>query len=273
MSTVLPLEHHRPPRLYRLARLFRRLSVVVLVVLIVFVATAIYSAARVVQSSPQAGGFSPALAGNNTLEISGSVAFANPGFYPVTGFSVAVRVLNETGILLGSSTNGPTTLNAGGTTVFPVSIFIPVEPGGPAASLLVTDQTLNASVWGNATFAWLFPVSVHFAQNRSWGAPFADLSVAPGTPVMQNGTTVVPVSLSFSNDASFLVAGNLALLLAASNGVRCGNTTYTLDVPGGSSYMQTQDVTLSPGCSLAGGTAQATYTGSGVRVTLPPEPL
>jgi hypothetical protein len=259
--------------MYRLARLFRRLSVVVLVVLIVFVATAVYSAARVVQSSPQSGGFSPALAGNNSLEISGSVDFANPGFYPVTGFSVAVRVLNETGILLGSSTNGPTTLNAGATTDFPVSIFIPIQAGGPAASLLVMDQTLNASVWGNATFAWLFPVSVHFAQNRSWGAPFADLSVVPGTPVTQNGTTVVPVTVSFSNHASFLVAGFLALVLAASTGVRCGNTTYILDTPGGSSYSQTQDMSLAPGCSLAGGTAQATYTGSGMRVTLPPVPL
>jgi hypothetical protein len=270
---MLPTVHRRPPKLYRLARTLRRLSTVALILIIVFLVSAVYSAVRVVESSPQAGGYTAGFSNNNTIKVLGNVSFSNPGLYPVTGFQVTLRVMNSSGVFLGESIDGPTTLPAGGNTTFGIAIYVVTNAAGPAGTLLVTDQPLSASVWGNATFAYFFPVSVHFVQNKSWGAPFQGLRFTPGPPFGSGGNTTVPLAMNFSNHAVFPDVGQFTVVIHNSNGAQCGSATYGIDVPPNENFGETQDIPIAAGCSLAGASADATYVTDGVAVALPPQGL
>ncbi len=273
MVSFAALPPRRPPRLYRTARLFARLSAVTLVLLLVFLGTLGYSASELVRQSPQTGGFSAGLAANGTMAVAGTVRVSNPGFYPVGGFSLNLRISNGSGAYLGTVTTGSVDLAPGGVTTVPIALFLPIGSGGPAESLLVSDQYLVVGVWGNATYAYLFPISVHAQENRSWGAPFSNLRVGVGTPTVVNGSASVPVTLSFTNHASFAEVGTLSLVVRDAGGVACGSTSYRLDVVPGAYYYSTQPVLLSSGCSVSGGTAVATFSGPAGTIVLPPEPI
>jgi hypothetical protein len=273
MAAAVTPRTRKAPGLYRWARLFRRLSAVVLILLVVFLATAGYSAIELVRSSPQSGGYSAAFEANDTIGLTGSLRLSNPGFYSVSGFSLNLRIENTSGIVLGDVTEGPETLAAQSTTSFPIALYLPITPSGPAASLLTTDQNLLLGVWGNATFADVFPVSVHFDENKSWGAPFSDFLVQVGTPTVTNGTAAVPVTISFSNHASFSEVGTLEVVLRSSAGVACGGGGFVLSVAPNDYFYQTQNIDLGSGCSLVGGSADAVFTGSGATIPLPPEAL
>lgn len=262
-----------PPALYRLSRLLRRLSIVVLVVVIVFLGTVAYSAVRLVQSSPQTGGYAARFAPNSTVAITGSVALSNPGYYPVAGFTLDLRVLNSTGVFLGALTAGPVTLAAGSTSNFPIALYLPIATGSPAESLLVTDQDLTVGLWGNTTYAYLFPISVHFTQTKFWGAPFSDLTVSAGAPMLMGGTLVVPVTLTFTNDASFTELGTLNIQVVQADGFVCGGSSFPLNVAPGDLFDQTQNVALTSSCSTAGGHVDAEFVGGGTSIPLPPEAL
>jgi hypothetical protein len=264
---------HRPPGLYRLARLFRRLSVVVLVVLLLYLATVGYSAFELARSTPHSGGYSAEFEPNDTVAVTGSLSVTNPGFYSISGFSLALRIQNASGVLLGVLREGPETLAAQATTTFPIALYLPIVPNGAASSLLETDQVLTVGVWANATYAYLFPVSIHFDQNKSWGAPFANFQAEAGTPTDVNGSVVVPLTISFSNDASFADAGNLTVVLRSSTSAPCGQVSFPLNVPSQTLYDQTQNVVLASGCSIAGGSAVTTFSGDGGTIVLPPEAI
>jgi hypothetical protein len=246
---------------------------VVLLVLVLYLATVGYSAFELVRSTPQSGGYSASFAANDTVAVAGSLSVSNPGFYSISGFSLALRIQNASGVLLGVLHAGPETLAAQGTTTFPIALYLPIAPNSAASSLLETDQILTVGAWGNATYAYFFPVSVHFDQNKSWGAPFANFEVAVGTPTLANGSVFVPLTISFSNHASFSEVGGLALVLRSSGGTACGGASYVLNVPPQGFYYQTEDVALESGCSLAGGSADTTFSGDGATVALPPEAL
>jgi hypothetical protein len=247
---------------------------VVLVALLVFLASVGYSGYELAQASPQAGGFSAGFATNDTVSISGTLSLSNAGLYPVSGLTLSLRVLNRSSVFLGVVSAGPVTVAARSTAVFPIALYLPIASSGPAESLLVQDQELEVGVWGNATYAYLFPASVHFDQNKSWGAPFAGLRVGVGAPSsLANGSTVVPVTVSFSNHASFTESGALRLDLRSPTGASCGTTSYLLDAAPSAFVDQTQRVSIAAGCSLAGGTAVATVEMAGTTVALPPEPI
>ncbi len=274
MAAPTPPRTRRPPGLYRLARALRRVSVVIVVLLLLFLATVGYSAFELVRSSPQqSGGYSAGFDSNDTISVTGSLSVSNPGWYPLSGFTLSLRILNASGVYLGEVSDGPVTLAAGATTSVPIALYLPVAANGAAESLLVQNQYLDLGVWGNATYAYLFPVSVHFDQNKSWGAPFSDFSVSVGTPSVANGSTTVPVTISYSNDASFAEAGSLGMTVRSSGGTACGGATYPLNVAPQSFYYETRNVTLATGCSIAGGSVVAVYSGNGVNLALPPEPL
>lgn len=273
MSTYLTEPHRSPPGLYRTARLIRRLSTVVLVLLLIYVATAVYSAARLVESSSPSEGYSVEFAPNNTVEVLGSIAFSNPGIYPVQGIQVSLRVLNSTGEFLGESQDGPANLPAGGSMSFPIVVYVPVSASSPAGSLLVSDQPITVAAWGNATYAYLFPISIHFMKNETWGAPFADLRLSTGTISSSGGTIMVPVTVSFTNRAILSDDGTIAVTIESATGNACGGTVYSLAVSPGSSYSQTESVVLSTSCSLVGGSVDATYSTAGVTVVLPSEAI
>lgn len=263
----------RPPRLYRLARLFARLSTVVLVLILVFLGTVAYSAVALLRQTPQAGGFSAGLVANGTLAVTGTVGVSNGGLYPVSGFALSVRVLNSSGAYIGAVTSVRVDLPPGGTTSVPIALYLPIGASGPAESLLVTNQVLSVGVWGNATFAYLFPVSMNLEENRSWGAPFANLLVRAGTPGTANGSYTVPVTVSFTDDAAVPDVGNLTIVVKDSVGSVCGGASYSLNVNPGTAYAQTQTLSLTSGCSPVGGTALLTFSGPSGTFVLPPEAI
>ena len=272
-SALLPILHHRPPRLYRVSRLLRRISLIVLVVVLLYLGSSVYSAVRLVESSAPSEKFSTAFAENDTVEIQGSVSISNPGYYPVSGFDLSLRVLNRTGTLLGVSRSGPTEIPAGNSTSFPVAIYVPAVAGSAAGSLLVADQPLTAIVWANASYAYLIPISVHVVQNRSWGAPFDSLRIAPGSVTNSGGSAAVSVTVSFLNHAPFADQGTLAVTLDSSSSAVCGSLSLTLNVPPGGDYDQNASVPIASGCPLPGGSILASYTSSGIAVQLPTEAL
>jgi len=265
--------YRRPPPLYRLARAFRRAATIALVLVLVFLATAVYSAVEVVRSGPSAGNFSAAFAANDTVAVSGILNFQNPGFYPISGFSVHVRVLNESLVYLGEGSFGPVTLASGSSQAIQIAFYLPLGTSGPGASLLTQDQNLNVSVWGNATYAYLFPISIAVETNKSWGAPFANLAISVGTVTVSGTGAVAPVTIQFDNHAKFTESGTLDFSLLSSNDVSCGSDSLDVAVPPGGLFDQTTDVALSSGCSPAGGHLEAVYVGNGGTIPLPPEKI
>ncbi len=273
MGSPFVRQVRRPPFAYRLARGLRRLSSVVLVLLMLYLATVAYSTYALAQSGPPAGSYTAGFVANDSLAVQGEFSIANPGLYPVEGLALTLRVLNSSGGFLGLVRSGSVTLAPGGTTTFPVAVYVPITPSSAAASLLVTDQVLSVGVWGNATYAYLFPVSIHFVQNRWWGAPFNGFRASAGVPSVSGGNVVVPITISFSNHAPLTETGALTLILRSSGGAPCGSTTFVLNVPSNSTFDQTQNVALASGCSISGGSAVATYTSGGTTIVLPPEAI
>jgi len=264
-----PFRH--PPALYRLARAFRRISLVVLVLILLFLGTALYSAVEVLRSGPSTGPFTAGFGPNDTVAVSGSLNFSNPGFYPISAFSVHLRVVNASHVYLGEGSFGPVDLPNGATQPITITFYLPVSSTGPGGSLLTEDQTLNVSVWGNATYAYLFPISISVETNKSWGAPFADLSIGVGTPVASGAGAVVPVTIQFQNHAKFAESGELNFALVPLGGPSCGGGSFDLAVPPGGQFDQTTNVPISSGCSPSGGSLEAVYVGNGGTIPLPPQ--
>jgi len=270
MSQAVYSYPRRLPPLYRLARGLRAASVLVLVLLILFTLSVVYSTSQLAQSPPQVGSFSAGFGSNGTMILAGSLTISNPGFYTIQGLSLAARVANESETYLGSFGFGPSNLAGQSTEEFPVDLYLPVSAAGAGASLLVHSQYLRISLWGNATFGYLFPAGVTIQDNRSWGAPFSGLSIQVGNASL-NGT--VPVTVSFQNQASLIEAGTLRVAVVAESGITCGSASWVLNVGPGQQFSQTQPVALDPGCSPADGTLVAEYTTPEYAVPLPPEAI
>ncbi len=83
----------------------------------------------------------------------------------------------------------------------------------------------------------------------------------------------VPVTLSFSNDASFADAGSLNFQVVPTTGPVCSQGAFGLNVAPGASYNVTQAVALASGCDPAGGHVSAEFVGTGYTVPFPPEPI
>jgi len=265
--------HRQPPAIYRLARALRWASTVVLVVLLIFAGTVAYSAVEVARSSAQARSLSASFAPNGTVEITGSFTLSNPGLYPIQGLSLTARVANGAGVLLGTLGVGPAEVAPSTTGVFPIALYLPASTSSPAESLLTEDQYLGVNAWGNATYAYLFPLSVSLSETRFWGAPFEGLQVSVGTPSSTGGTITVPVTLTFANHAASADSGTITFELESSSFVTCGGGSFSLAVPPGGFYEETQNAVLSPGCPLAGGTLLTTYSNGGGTIPFPPKAL
>lgn len=270
---VVPRHRPRPP-LYRLARALRLASLAVLIAIILFVATVAYSAYEVVRSGPSAGSVSAQFAPNDTVAVLGQFTFSNVGIYPVNGFSLHLLVRNGTGEYLGESTSGPVNFAPGASQQFPFAFYLPVTGFGAASSLLTLDQNLAVGVWANATFGYVFPISVALTTNKSWGAPFAEFRASVGSPFTVGGTVEVPVTIQFQNHASFTEGGTLAISVVSSSGPTCGGGSFPLNVAPGQPYSQTNNLALASGCAASGGTLETQYvTTGGPTLSLPSEPI
>ncbi|MGA8663681.1 MAG: hypothetical protein WB809_01225 [Thermoplasmata archaeon] len=273
MAAAVFQVYTKPPPLYRLARALRRLSLLVLILLILFTASVAYSAVETARSSSQLSNVTAAFGANGTIILSSTLRLSNNGFYPVDDLTLVVRVTNTTGVFLGAASIGPTTLSSQGSTIYPLTLYVPINTTGPGPSLLTEDQTLPVRVWGNATFGYLFPIGLSFADNRAWGAPFANLEFAVGTPTLMGGTLSVPVTLSFANHAPISDSGMLDFAVRSAGGAECGSGSFTMNVPPQTPYSQTTDVALASGCSPAGGEVLSTFVTPSYTLVLPPEPI
>jgi len=271
-ALVVPTYRH-PPAIYRLAQVLRWFGVFVLVVLIVYAGTVAYSAAEVAHASVQSRSLSAVFVSNGAIEISGSFTLSNPGLYPIQDLELAARLANESGVHLATLSVGPRTVAGHATELFPIDVSLPISDSGAVESLLVKDQYIEVNAWANVTYAYLFSLSAALSENRSWGAPFEGLHVTVGTPSIGNGSVTAPVTVTFSNHASFVENGALSFVIESSASVDCGGGSFSVDVPPGALYDQTQNVTLSTGCSPLGGQLLVTYTIGGSTTSLPPEPI
>src|SRR5208282_929363 len=143
---------------------------------------------------------------------------SNPGLYPIQGFELTARIATDTEVFLGKLGVGPTDIAPASTGTFPIALYLPLSGLAAATSLLTQDQYLHVNAWGNATYAFLFPLSVALTENRSWGAPFEDFQATVGTPSGGGGSITVPVTVTFSNHASFAESGVLAFTIQSAGG-------------------------------------------------------
>ncbi len=259
----------RAPGIYRAARALRRLGLISFVLIVVFVAVVAYSAVQVVRSTPHIDSSAVTMEPNGTFGITASFTLSNPGLVPIQSFGLQFRILNSSGDAIVASGTDPLTVPAGGSDIVPIALFLPLTAG--ESSLLVQNQYLHWDVWGNATYGYLFAVSISVDSNRSWGAPFSDLNVSVGPPALMGGTVVAPVTLSFVDQASFADDGQLTFQVVPPSGPPCASGSFALDVASGSPYSSTQDVPFTPGCNPSGGEITAQYIEGGTEIPLPPQ--
>lgn len=259
--------------MYRAARAFRRIGVIVLVVLIIFAGTVAYSAYETAHATVESRSLSGVFLSNGVLNVSGSFTVSNPGFYPIEGLELSAQVANDSGIHLATVAVGPKTIEGGSTGLFPISVGLPVSASSAAESLLFRDQYLEVAAWANVTYAYFFPLSVALTETRAWGAPFEGFYAAAGTPTYSADTVSAPVTVSWANHASFVERGVLVFVIESASLVQCGGGSFPTNVAPGQLFNQTQDVTLNPSCSPAGGELLLSYTIDGTETALPPEPI
>ena len=273
MSSLMIPTYRHPPPIYRLARALRWTSTIVFVALIIFAGTVAYSAVEVASSSVQSHGLFASFAPNGTIEVTGSITVSNPGLYPVSSLTLTARVSNGSEAFLGKASAGPVSVPPDSTSVIPIALYLPVSESGAAASLLTTDQNIYVYGWTNATYAYLFPLSLTLNETRYWGAPFEDFRAAVGTPSGGGGVVTIPVTVKFFNNAQVADIGSLSFVVESASGADCGGGSFPIAVEPGSGYDETENATLSSGCSPVGGELLATYTSGGATFALPPEPL
>lgn len=272
-ASIVPT-YRRPPAIYRVARALRWTGIIVLVLLIIYAGSVAYSAYEVAHASIQSRSLSAVSVQNGVIQISGSFTLSNPGIYPIAGLALSASVANDSGVHLGAVSVGPETIAGHSSALFPIVISLPIAGSDAAESLLFEDQYIEVAAWANVTYAYLFPLAVTLLETRSWGAPFEGFQATVGRPVLNNnGTVSVPVTVSFSNHASFLEDGALTFTVESAGQATCGGGSFPIDVPPGDSYDQTQDATLSTGCSPVGGELLSSFTIDGSTTSLPPEPI
>lgn len=267
----------RPPRLYRTARLLRRLGVVALVVLVAYIAIAGYSATQIHVSS--IGKNVTAQTQGKAVTITAGIEIDNHGWVPIQGVSIVTFVwFPEGGGLIAQASSPVVDIAAGSTATVPVSVTVPLNLSSTARdggiSLLTHSLNLPADTWANATYAGLATLQLSDDASIPWGAPFYELNVTVGSPtVAPNGTTTVPATVFYINQAPFTEAGTLHFALNAMGGATCASNQLALDVAQNGTFDQTVTATIPPSCNLSGGTVTASYAGGGLNVAFPPEPI
>ena len=261
-----------PPGIYRAARAFRRGGTIAIVLLILFVGVVAYSAVQVVRSSPQIASPTVALEPNGTVGLTTSFGLTNAGYFPIQELALRFLVLNDSGGSLVAAADPPISIASGASAVVPVAIYLPLNSSA-GASLLTEDQYLHWDVWGNATYGYLFAISIAISTDRSWGAPFDDLVIGVGAPVDQAGQLSAPVTIAFVNDATLADDGSLAFQVEPASGPACGTGSVAIDVPAGDAYNATESVPIAMGCDPSGGHVISQYLEDGTAIPLPPEAI
>ncbi|HTT26320.1 MAG TPA: hypothetical protein VMH90_05095 [Thermoplasmata archaeon] len=284
----------RPP-LYRAARYFSLAATVVMLVIILYVGATVYSATKIRPGDTGNGGNNGNNHGGNNgngsgnnggtqfsevltaagLQISVALNFSNPGFLPIQGVRLSAVVDGPgNGSRLATGSSPDVEIPAGSVGVIPLTIVIPLGGSSPVLPLLTKNAQLPTEVYANVTLSSLFAVDVGVATNISWGAPFGGLTLVPGTPSSSNGSTTIPFTVSFSNNASFADTGQVSLVVHGSNGCTATLPSLPLNVAAHSGYQSVQTVTVPSSCALATwSTVSGSYTSSTWSSPLPTENL
>lgn len=266
----------RRPPLYRASRYCAIAATLVAVLILVYVGVAVYSASQL-----RPGGANGSSVGTNAgaqgFEVSTVVNFSNPGFLPVDRVQLSSVVYspgNVTLLVTGSSPN--VTIAPASVGHIPLTLWIP-DGGSPAARALLTqDEVLPTTFWANVTFAHLFQILVQVNSTIDWGAPFEGLNVTVGSPQASNGSVEVPLTLAFTDDASFPVDGTLALTLNDAAGGRCdvAVAAFPLAVAPHQGEDATETVDVPTGCAYpAGSTIAGAYSSTTWSADLPTETI
>jgi hypothetical protein len=260
------------PTLYRVSRLLRRIGVVVAVVIVLYVALTIYSASQIRVGS--GGGASATTVSANVVSVTSELNLSNGGPLPITGVELSSVVYYPDGSLVAVVHSPTVRIAPSASASVPLTIAVPLSSTGAAALLLTHSVTLSTRTSVNVTFGGIVTIEVEDHSGLDWGAPFDSLNATVGTPAPQsNGTTAVPVHITFSDRAQFPVEGELSYSVHAADTSVCGGGTVGVSVGPGAPFDQTPVVYLAAGCSIAGGSVVLAYSGGGLSVALPPEAL
>lgn len=263
-STVSHIGKRKRPRLYRLSHALSLAGVIAILLVILFVGTAMYSLYTTVRSPAFVSkvGVSGSNQEFNLAEPGESLGFyldiSNAGWYPFRGMSVGVNVSLPSGKTLVLGMSNPQDIPSGGSANLSLTVPIDLAKIGNTTlrSLLTGDTNLSERISLHGTYAYVFPFSIIVSNTAEWLAPFYNLQVAIGTPT----ATSVPTTIQFTNQGSLSEVGTLTLYLNSANGQPCGSNSLSLNVPGGTHYDQTLNVSPIPGCDLNGGTESSTFT-------------
>ncbi len=198
------------------------------------------------RTAPRVGTATSALEANDTIGITTSLSLTNPTLLPIEQFGVQFRILNASGLLLVASNAGPTTVPGGSSVSLPIALYVPITAEG--SSLLTQNQYLQWNVWGNASYGYLFSVSLGVQTQKEWGAPFDNLTISVGAPFMaMNGTEVVPVTISFTDNANFADVGTVDFQVVPVSGPDCSSGSFALNVPPGDAVHEHSECRRRPG--------------------------
>lgn len=268
-----------PPPLYRLSRLLRRLGLLIIVILVIYTLLVAASGANWFRQA-QAGADLTYSKGSLSLG-SGSgtyttqVNLTNPTYFAITDLDLVAHLSLPNGELVPIQTPGPTTINGDTTGTMAIIAQLPFSTESEVSTLLTHDEVLPGEIWLNLTYATLFSMSAEVHDNLSWGAPFEDLQVSVGNPViLPNGTAQATVTATFNDHAKIADIGALDFAVESSVGQVCSHGSFDLDVPAGSSYDEGTPVDLAAGCSpTPNGSFIAAFVGDGYDIPLPTETI
>lgn len=263
------------PPLYRLSRALGRLATVALVLVLLFVAALAGSAAQI---RPSSSGFgtSERMVGPNEVGIDSSIALRNPGWFVIHALTIRAAVsLPKPNLTLVAAGGSPSVdVPAGSNTSIPIALTIPLS-GAVGRMLATEDLSLPTRLWVNASYAGLFPIALALSLNYSWGAPLEGFTASSGSPVAgSNGTSQVPVTVGFRDDASFPVDGNVTIVVDGPSGSACGTAEQIVAVSAGSSYAGSSDVSVLDSClGGSGDTVEVSFGGPDWSFSIPPQAL
>lgn len=270
---MVEYRRRRPP-LYRLARYLRWSAVLAAVLVVVFLISTAISAVDFASglhvSTPKSGGYN-----FNYTEATGFTAsfeanITNAGLYPLV-LDLTTVANTPQGPLVPRTTTGVVTLTPGGRST-PIGFTIRIPESTLVSTednLLVNNTPVSGDVWFNGSYAYIYQFGFSVAANGTWGAPFENLTVVPGTPTSADGQTTIPVSLNYTNNAVFEVSGNLTVQVI-DDGSNCGPpATLPVDTPSGHGFLGVVNLTGPSSCMVPGATVSPAFLIGPVSLPLP----
>ncbi len=260
---MMEYRRRRPP-LYRLARYLRWSAVLAAILVVVFLISTAVSAVEFASglhvTTPKSGGYEF----NYTQSTGFTAAFeanvTNAGLYPLV-LDLTTVAYTPQGPLVPRTTTGVVTLTPGGraTTIgfklqIPESTLVSTE-----GNLLLNNTPVWGNVWFNGSYAYIYQFGFAVAANGTWGAPFENLTVVPGTPSTSSGETTVPVTVNYTNNAIFQLAGNVTIQVV-DNGADCGPLVeLPVDTPSHQGFREVVNLTGPSSCMVPGASVSAAF--------------